>query len=92
MPVGYFILQKMTDLGSSIDLLHTSAFKKMGYPLAALESHGRVLAGINGLRTTSLGDVIYITNSSLPGNPSHQFVSNIKLGSLQYHPRSFVDQ
>ena len=48
----------MIDSGSSVDLLHALANKKMGYPLTTLENPDQVIIGFNGSTTISVGDVV----------------------------------
>ena len=48
----------LVDLGSSIDLLQMSTYKKMGYSPFALENQGHLLSGFNGATMTLLSDVV----------------------------------
>ena len=69
------------------------AYKKMGYPLTALENPDRVLKGFNGSTTISVRDVV-LPVEAVPVilNTKFSVVSSSKLGSLQYHPWSLLER
>ena len=57
--VGEFDVKRILVYSSILaGLLQMSAYKQMGYSLSALENPGRLLSGLNGATTTSLGDVV----------------------------------
>ena len=49
----------LIDPGTTADLLHLPAFKKMRVPIYHLHSAGRVLSGFNGATTLSIRDVTF---------------------------------
>ena len=49
----------LVDPGSAVDLLHLPAFKQMRVPLDHLSSAGRVLSGLNGDTTLTVGDIAF---------------------------------
>ncbi|RVX19641.1 hypothetical protein CK203_004953 [Vitis vinifera] len=55
---GFDVRRILVDLGSLIDLLQMSTYKKMGYSPFALENQGHLLSGFNGATMTLLGDVV----------------------------------
>ena len=47
----------LVDTGSAVDLLHLPAFRQMKVPLDKLNSAGRILFGLNGATTLTIGDI-----------------------------------
>ena len=49
--------QVLVDLGNAVDLLQLPAFRQMNISLDRLSSVGRILSGINGATTMTMGDI-----------------------------------
>ena len=49
----------LVDPGSTIDLLHLSAFNQMRVSIDRLHSTGRIFSGFNGATTLSVGDITF---------------------------------
>ena len=64
----------LVDLGSATDLLQLPAFRQMNISLDKLSSTGRILSGINGATTVTMGD---ITLSVRAGPVIHQILFSV---------------